>query len=68
MDQQLLEQWREIADDTLIRYCGTFSPILVEKAEGAFIYTTDGQSVLDFTSGQMCAIFGHNHPEMIAAL
>ncbi|MEL6971326.1 MAG: aspartate aminotransferase family protein [Bacteroidota bacterium] len=68
MDQHTLEQWQEIADDTLIRYSGTFSPILVEKAQGAYIYTHDGQAILDFTSGQMCAVFGHNHPEMVAAL
>ena len=68
MDQDTLAQWQEIAQSTLIRYCGSFSPILVERAEGAYIYTSEGKAILDFTSGQMCSVFGHNHPEMVAAL
>lgn len=63
-----MENWKETADEVLIRYCGSFSPLLIEKAEGAYIYTTDGRAILDFTSGQMCAVFGHNHPAIVAAL
>ena len=60
--------WLKEAEDTLIRYCGEFSPILVEKANGAFIHTKDGKKILDFTSGQMCSIFGHNHEKIIKAI
>ena len=52
----------------MIRYAGEFSPFLIDKAEGAFIYTVDGRSILDFTSGQMCSVFGHNHPRILAAI
>lgn len=60
--------WLKEAENTLIRYCGEFSPILVEKANGAFIYTKEGKKILDFTSGQMCSIFGHNHNKIVEAI
>ena len=56
------------AEEILIRYCGEFSPFLIEKSKGSYIYTTDGRAILDFTSGQMCSIFGHNNPEIIKAI
>ena len=60
--------WLQEAEKTLIRYCGDFSPLLVDKARGSYIQTTDGKKILDFTSGQMCSVFGHNHPKIVAAL
>ncbi len=60
--------WLEKAEEVLIRYCGEFSPILIEKAKGSFIYDQDGRAILDFTSGQMCSIFGHNHPAVVSAI
>ncbi|MGV9826110.1 MULTISPECIES: aspartate aminotransferase family protein [unclassified Gordonia (in: high G+C Gram-positive bacteria)] len=52
----------------LIRYGGTFSPELIARAEGSFVYTADGRRVLDFTSGQMSAILGHSHPDVVATV
>jgi 2,2-dialkylglycine decarboxylase (pyruvate) len=52
----------------LIRYCGEFSPFIAHKAAGSYIYDKDGRAILDFTSGQMCSVFGHNHPRMIEVL
>ncbi len=60
--------WLIDAENTLIRYCGEFSPILVEKSKGAFIYTKEGKAILDFTSGQMCSVFGHNHDKIVQAI
>lgn len=60
--------WLQEAESVLIRYCGDFSPFLIERAEGAYIYTTDGRAILDFTSGQMCSVFGHNHPKVVQAI
>jgi len=58
----------EAAQDVLIRYCGEFSPSVIEKSEGSYLYTTDGKAILDFTSGQMCAVFGHSHPRIVEAI
>ncbi len=61
-------RWQEVAERHLIRYGGTFSPCLASRAAGSYIYTTDGRKILDFTSGQMCAILGHSHPAVTEAI
>ena len=48
----------------LIRYGGRFEPMIIERAEGSFIYDADGRAILDFTSGQMSSLLGHGHPEI----
>lgn len=60
--------WLKEAEETLIRYCHDFSPLLIERSKGSYIYTTEGRKILDFTSGQMCSVFGHNHPKLLGAL
>jgi len=61
------ELWRAV-DEHLIRYGGAFSPFLAARAKGSYVYDRDGRAILDFTSGQMCATLGHNHPEILAAI
>jgi 2,2-dialkylglycine decarboxylase (pyruvate) len=51
----------------LIRYGGDIVEGLVARASGSFVETVDGQRVLDFTAGQICATVGHNHPRVVAA-
>ncbi len=60
--------WLQEAEAAMIRYCGAFSPALITRALGSYIYTEDGRAILDFTSGQMCSVFGHNHPEVARAM
>ena len=48
----------------LVRYGGTFAPVIIERASGSFVTDADGRRILDFTSGQMSAILGHGHPEI----
>jgi 2,2-dialkylglycine decarboxylase (pyruvate) len=52
----------------LVRYGGTFSPFVAERAAGAFVEDAAGRRVLDFTSGQMSAVLGHSHPEIVAVV
>jgi 2,2-dialkylglycine decarboxylase (pyruvate) len=56
------------ADRYLIRYCGAdaFTREIIDHAAGSFLFTQDGRRILDFTSGQMSAILGHSHPEIVA--
>jgi 2,2-dialkylglycine decarboxylase (pyruvate) len=49
----------------LIRYGATFEPIIIERAQGSFVYDADGRAILDFTSGQMSAVLGHSHPAIV---
>lgn len=57
-------------DRHLVRYAGRggFSPGIVERAAGASVFTEDGRELLDFTSGQMSAILGHSHPDIVACV
>jgi 2,2-dialkylglycine decarboxylase (pyruvate) len=52
----------------ILRYGGTFMPILASRAKGSFVYDQQGRAILDFTSGQMCAILGHGHPAITEAI
>jgi 2,2-dialkylglycine decarboxylase (pyruvate) len=49
----------------LIRYGGSFTPAVIDRAAGSFVYDETGRAILDFTSGQMSAILGHCHPEIV---
>src|SRR6185436_17843027 len=61
------EFWQS-AQRHLIRYGGTFAPVIIERAEGSFVYDADGRPILDFTSGQMSSLLGHGHPEIAAVV
>jgi 2,2-dialkylglycine decarboxylase (pyruvate) len=50
----------------LVRYGGSFAPLIAESAQGNWFTDADGRRILDFTSGQMSAILGHSHPEIVA--
>jgi 2,2-dialkylglycine decarboxylase (pyruvate) len=49
----------------LVRYGGAFSPLIAESAAGNYFTDADGRKILDFTSGQMSAILGHSHREIV---
>ncbi len=55
-------------DEHLIRYGAQFSPWLIERARGSYVYDGEGRPILDFTSGQMCSTLGHNHPRIVEAV
>jgi 2,2-dialkylglycine decarboxylase (pyruvate) len=52
----------------LLKYGGEFVDFVPVRAEGAFLYDEAGRRVLDFTSGQMSAVLGHSHPEIVATV
>ena len=56
------------ANRHLVRYGHFFQPVIIDKAQGAFMTTTDGRRLLDFASGQMSTILGHSHPEITAVI
>ena len=55
-------------DRHLLHYGRDFLEDLIVRADGSYIYTEDGRAVLDFSSGQMCATIGHNHPRIVEAM
>ena len=54
------------AEAHLVRYGGAFAPLIAETAAGNYFTDADGRRILDFTSGQMSAILGHSHSEIVA--
>ena len=67
LPQPAAQFWAD-ADRHLIRYGPPFTPEIIVRAEGAYLVTDAGRRVLDFTSGQMSAILGHAHPEIVATV
>jgi 2,2-dialkylglycine decarboxylase (pyruvate) len=61
--------WTDV-ERHLVRYAGpgVFTPEIIDRAAGSFLFTEDGRRILDFTSGQMSAILGHSHPEIVATV
>lgn len=64
MDTQL----REAAKEFMVRYGGDTFPSLFRSARGCVVTDDTGREILDFTSGQMCATIGHNHPAIVQAV
>jgi 2,2-dialkylglycine decarboxylase (pyruvate) len=62
------EDLRAAARDYLVRYGGDAFPNLFRSAKGSIVIDDTGREILDFTSGQMCATIGHNHPAIVAAV
>ncbi|MFK4650571.1 2,2-dialkylglycine decarboxylase (pyruvate) [Bradyrhizobium japonicum] len=56
------------ANTHLTRYGPSFEPVIIERAAGSFVYDADGRAILDFTSGQMSAVLGHTHPDIVATV
>ncbi|MFM8952174.1 MAG: adenosylmethionine--8-amino-7-oxononanoate transaminase [Planctomycetaceae bacterium] len=45
-----------------------YEPLLIERGEGAWLVDTDGIRYLDGSASMWCAIHGHRHPRLDAAL
>jgi 4-aminobutyrate aminotransferase len=61
------EEWlaRERAHLSQVLY--RYTPIVVERAQGSYMYGVDGRRYLDFASGIGVTNLGHGHPAVIAA-
>ena len=55
----------DLADRHLIRYGGSFTPRRIARAQGSYVFDDQGRAILDFTSGQMSAVLGHSHPDIV---
>src|SRR6202047_5667872 len=71
MDERIVPRNAEFwtrARGHLLKYGGEFVDFVPVRAEGAFLSDAAGRRVLDFTSGQMSAVLGHSHPEIVATV
>ena len=46
----------------------TLAPLMVERAEGVYVYAEDGTKYLDFSSQLVNTNIGHQHPAVVAAI
>jgi adenosylmethionine-8-amino-7-oxononanoate aminotransferase len=45
-----------------------YVPLVIERAEGVWLYDTDGNRYLDGISSMWCNLFGHRNPKIDAAI
>jgi 4-aminobutyrate aminotransferase len=61
------EEWlaRERAHLSQVLY--RYTPLVIDHAQGSYLYTVDGRRYLDFASGIAVTNLGHGHPEIVKA-
>ena len=47
---------------------GLIDPVVIERAEGSYIWDEDGKRYLDFSSQLVNVNIGHQHPRLVAAI
>ena len=62
------EGWGRAFDRHLAWTSGSPIGILVDRAEGPYLFTPDGRRYLDLLAGIAVANIGHTHPEVVAAV
>jgi adenosylmethionine---8-amino-7-oxononanoate aminotransferase len=45
-----------------------YEPLIIERAEGVWLYDTQGNKLLDGASSMWCNVHGHRHPAIDAAI
>ena len=61
------EEWlaRERAHLSQVLY--RYTPLVIDHAQGSYLYTVDGRRYLDFASGIAVTNLGHGHPDVLRA-
>jgi len=44
------------------------NPLPIARADGVYLWTPEGQKIIDFNAQLMSVLIGHNHPKVIAAM
>lgn len=66
---EVQQLYREYVSRSQVELIGSFGfgRTTMTKAEGLYIYTSDGRKIWDFTGGIGVLNTGHNHPKLLAA-
>ncbi|MFC7443263.1 aspartate aminotransferase family protein [Laceyella putida] len=62
-----MQNWQQL-DQTYIMSTVTRYPIAISKAEGNYLFDTEGNRYLDLFTGLAVNTLGHSHPRILAAL
>lgn len=65
---QAISETRLDPAELLPRVLGRYSPLVVDRGEGLYVWDTDGQRYSDFTSGIGVVNTGHCHPRVVKAI
>ncbi len=63
-----LERTSLIPTEILPRVLGRYSPVVVDRGEGIYVWDIDGERWTDFTSGIAVTNTGHCHPRVVRAI
>ena len=61
--QKSLEYWQRYGRHLLM--ASPYKDQVISEAHGSVVVDVDGNEYLDMSSGQICAIVGHGHPELL---
>lgn len=62
-----LEEAKNLESKYVFNTYGRF-PLVVEKGEGCYLYSTDGKKYLDFLAGIAVNCLGHAHPKIVKCI
>ena len=62
-----LEEAKNLESKYVFNTYGRF-PLVVEKGEGCYLYSTDGKKYLDFLAGIAVNSLGHAHPQIVKCI
>jgi len=65
---QPIERTTLVPADILPRVIGRYSPVVVDRGEGVYLWDIDGDRWTDFTSGIAGTNTGHCHPRVVRAI
>ncbi|MGO4174749.1 4-aminobutyrate--2-oxoglutarate transaminase [Bosea sp. TAF32] len=68
VDQRTSEQLLAARADNIPRGILTAHPIVIDRAEGGYLWDKAGRRYLDFVGGIGVINVGHNHPRVVAAV
>ena len=65
---QAVEQVRLNPADLVPRVLGRYSPLVVDRGQGIYVWDVEGNRYVDFTSGIGVVNTGHCHPRVVQAI
>lgn len=64
----MTESWKDSFYHHIAQTSETPMGLVIEKARGSQLHTTDGRTYIDFISGIAVSSLGHAHPEVVSAV
>ncbi len=66
MDSELHDRYRAVLPSFVKPMYS--EPLSIDRGEGSYIWTNDGDRYLDFFGGVLTTMIGHSHPKVVAAV